>query len=793
MTARDRAVPAGTGPRPRRASCLHCGTALDAAEQRFCCHGCEGAYGIVRGLGLDAFYRQRESAAADGSLKPGIEPPQTAFSPLARHDPAKGETSLELMVSGLQCGACIWLVEQALAAEPDVLRARASLSARRLSVTWRGPAGRADQLVLLLARLGFRVAPWSPACLRATEDAEGRALLRALGVAAFGSMNVMLASVAVWAGSDMGEQTRALMHWLAAIVALPVIAYAGMPFYRSAWRGLVAGRVTMDFAISFGVLATTAMSVSETLRNGPYTWFDSATALLALLLGGRVLERLARRRARQSMAELLALQTGTVLLLLPDGTTAPIAVERVEPGSRLLVASGERIRLDGIAEVETLLDTASTTGESVPRLLPALTPLPAGAVNMGATFAMRVTHAASDGSLAAMARLLERAEAVRGRFVSLADRGARLYVPFAHAAALATFLGWWLGVGVAWQEALVPAVAALIITCPCGLAIAVPAVQVVAIGALFRRGVLVASPTALERLATADHVVFDKTGTLSTGRPVLDREAADFDPAILAAAASLARASRHPLARALAEACPSAPFVAGVEELAGRGLRCRLERLGSAAFCRVADPADGTHSVLWYRASPDAVAIPFRFTDRLRLDAAPAVRTLAELGLTVELLSGDHPGAVEQAATRSGIAQWTAQASPTDKAQRIEALNAAGRRPLMVGDGLNDAAALSLAHVSATPANATDLAQVASDFVLQPDTGLAVLPVAILVARKAQRLARQNIALSLGYNLIAVPCAMLGLASPLIAALVMASSSLVVILNALRAEGVPAS
>lgn len=770
-------------------ACEHCGAPSPVGE-RFCCHGCEGAHALVSGLGLDAFYLRRERTAADGSLRPAIDPIGLDFAPLVRTDEKRGEQVLELMVSGLNCGACIWLVEQALAAEPDVVRARASLSARRLTLAWRGPAARADHFVRILAALGFRVAPWSPACLRATEDAEGRVLVRSLGVAAFGSMNVMLASVAVWAGGDMGEATRAFLHWLAAIVALPVIAYAGLPLYRSAWQGLRAGRVNMDFAVSLGVLATTAMSLSETLRNGPYTWFDGATALLALLLAGRVFERAARRRARQAVAELLALQGGTVTLLAPDGSARPVPVERVEPGARILVASGERIRLDGIAEVETLLDTAATTGESVPRPLPARTPLPAGAVNMGSTFAMRVTHAAADGSLAAMARLLERAESARGRFVSLADRGARLYVPIAHAVAALTFLGWWLWIGVSWQEALVPAVAALIITCPCGLAIAVPAVQVVALGALFRRGVLVASPTALERLASADHAVFDKTGTITEGRPLLLRSAPDFDEASLEPAAGMARASRHPLARALVEACPDAKPEPRVVEVAGAGLRLGLARLGSASFCCVPERERGgsAATTLWYRARPDLRAVPFRFADRLRPDAAQAVADLRSLGLSVELLSGDARGPVEPIARAAGIDTWSAGASPADKAARIADLALQGRRTLMVGDGLNDAAALATAHVSASPANATDLAQTASDLVLQTEAGLAALPVAIRIARRAQRLARQNILLSLCYNVVAVPCAVLGLATPLIAALVMASSSLIVIGNALRAE-----
>jgi Cu2+-exporting ATPase len=767
-----------------RAACVHCAAPLMPGQGEFCCTGCAGAHALVRGLGLDAFYRRREMPA--GLLRPaeaGMDDPVTTDFAAHARDKGGGVMELDLIVSGLTCGACVWLLEQALAAEPDVMKARASLSARRFTIAWRGDAARARAFAALVARLGFRAAPWSPACLRATEDAEGRALIRALGIAAFGSMNVMLVSVAVWVGSDMEAATRHMMHWLAALIALPTVLVAGLPFYRSAWGAIRAGRVNMDLAISIGVVMTTLMSLSETLRNGDYTWFDGATSLLALLLAGRVLDRAMRRRARQAVAELLALQDGAVSLRLADGTTRQVPAENVRAGDTVLVAAGERLRLDGVAQDAVLLDTSATTGESLPREVPPGAALAAGAVNMGQPFPMTVTSAARDGSLAQLARLLERAEQGRGRFVSIADKAARAYVPVVLVISAATFLGWWLWVGVAWQAALVPAVAALIVTCPCGLAIAVPAVQVAAVGALFRRGVLVASPTTLERLASADHALLDKTGTLTEGRPELIEDET-LAPEILREAAAMARASRHPLAQALVRACPEAPALDGVREIAGKGLVRGALRLGSPAFCGLPeDPGSGM--LLVYRVAGEAPFV-FRFADRLRADAGIAVAELQNLGFATELLSGDGAGAVEAAAAATGIGPWQARATPADKAERVEALRAAGHRPLMVGDGINDAAALSLAHVSVSPGSGTDLAQAASDIVLRGE-GLTALPLAVRVARRAQRLARQNIAFSLAYNVVAVPLAVLGFVTPLIAALVMASSSLIVILNALRA------
>jgi Cu2+-exporting ATPase len=778
MTAGGRPVPQAEGA-CSSVGCAHCGAPVKGGA-RFCCAGCEAAYALISGLGLDAFYARRSGEA--GAIRPAEEPP--AFDPATHLRPCgDGTHEIDLMLAGLTCGACVWLVEQALGAEPSVRRARVNLTTRRLSLRFAGGAEEARRLVGLLARLGFRAAPWTPACLSAAEDAEMRALLRALGIAAFGAMNVMLVSVAVWVGEDMGEATRHLMHWIAAAVGLPVVLLAGMPFYRSALGAIRAGRANMDLAVSLGVIATAVMSLSETLRNGPYTWFDGATLLLALLLAGRVLDRSARGRARRAVAELLALQQGSVTRLGPDGVAETIAVEAAKAGDVLLLAAGERLRLDAVLlDAEALLDTSATTGESLPRRFLAGEALPAGAVNLGAPVRVAVAAAAADGSLAALSRLLAEAESAKGRIASLADRAARLYVPVVHALAAATFLLWAWGIGVSWQEALVPAVAVLIITCPCALAIAVPAVRVVATGALFRKGVLAVHPTALERLASADHAVLDKTGTLTEGRPELLPDPA-LDPAVLRRAAGMARASRHPLAQALVRACPEAPAEPGVIEIPGQGLIAGSARLGSPGFVGVGNGFAGMELVF---REGEGEPVVFRFRDRLRPDSRAAVAELHALGLSTELLSGDGPQAVEEAAAATGIGPWQAQASPADKAARIADLVAAGRRPLMVGDGINDAGALALAHVSAAPGSGTDLAQAAADLVLRAG-GLSPLPAAIRIARRAERLARQNIAFSFAYNVVAVPAAIAGLATPLIAAVVMASSSLIVIGNALRA------
>jgi Cu2+-exporting ATPase len=770
----------GTRPAAPRATslCAHCGAPCPDGA-RFCCAGCAGAHALIGGLGLERFYTRLEGTAP----KPEPDAPRHDLAARVRSD---GDThTLELMVGGITCAACCWLIEQVLAREPDVTWARVALSTRRLTLRWRGPAARANALGARIAALGFTVAPFDASCLAAGDAAEAKRLLRAIGIAAFASMNVMLVSVAVWVGhanGDMGPATRDLMHWLAALIALPAIAVAGLPFFRSAAAALARGRTNLDVPIALGVLATAAMSLSETIRGGPYAYFDSAIMLVFLLLVGRYLDRRARGRARAAAARLMTLNRAPVGVLDEAGVAHPRTPEDVRPGERVLVAPGERVGVDGVVvSGRSSLDESLLTGETLPRPVAPGDAVHAGTFNRDAALVIAARAAGAETLLAAIVRLMERAEQSRARFVALADRVARSYTPAVHLLAAGTFLLWWGVLGAAWQQALVYAVAVLIITCPCALGIAVPAVQVAAAGALMRRGVLVTSGTAFERLAEADAAVLDKTGTLTRGRPALLPGAWTAED--LRAAAALAAASRHPLARALAATAPEVPTAPEVVEHPGEGLARGAVRLGSAAFTG-ATAGEGMELFL---ARPGEAPVRFAFADAPRADAAEAVAALAAQGLPPELLSGDRAPAVAAAAEAAGIARWTAGADPAAKIARLEALKREGHRPLMVGDGLNDAPALAAAHVSIAFACGADIAQAAADVVVQSGR-LAAVPETVATARRTQRLVRQNVAISLGYNLVAVPLAIAGLVTPLIAAVAMAASSLTVILNALRIE-----
>jgi Cu2+-exporting ATPase len=746
------------------------------------------------------------AAGCPSGLAPATSPAAAAagvrsdLAAFVRRAPS-GLDTIELMVSGARCAGCIAKIESGLNRAPGVEEARLNLSTQRLRVAWRPGANEPARIVQTLTALGYGAAPFDPETAQAAVDEEGRRLLRYLAVAGFAAMNIMMFSVPVWSGHDeMGEGTRTLLHWVSALIAIPAALYAAQPFFHSAFRALRARRANMDVPISLAVVLTLGTSVAETLQQGEHAYFDGITMLLFFLLIGRYLDHRLRERARMAARELLALQATTAARIGVDGHTEAVAARDVSAGDLLLLAPGERAAVDCVIEQGVSeLDLSMLTGETLPQAAGPGRRVAAGSINLSQALMVRAAARADQSAVAELARLIETGEQSRASFVRLADRAAALYVPVVHTVAALTFLGWMLApiiahalgfemgaVGV--RGAVMNAVAVLIITCPCALGLAVPAVQVVATGRLFKRGVLVTSGDALERLAQADVVIFDKTGTLTLGKPRLQSPA---DPVALEAAASLARASHHPLSRAVVEAAGAGALADRVRETPGEGVegvwRGRRARLGRRTFAApdAPDAADGAPE-LWF-AVEGAAPVRFVFADALRVDAADAVRALACRGIGVELLSGDRPAAVAGAARAAGIEQWRGGASPADKTARLAELRAQGKRTLMVGDGLNDAAALAGAHVSASPGSALDVSQAASDIVIQ---GALLMPLieAIDVAKAAQARALENLRFSAVYNLIAAPAAAFGLLTPLIAALAMSSSSLIVTLNALRLQ-----
>ncbi|MBC8339573.1 MAG: cadmium-translocating P-type ATPase [Alphaproteobacteria bacterium] len=728
-------------------------------------------------------------------------PPPTATLTPYVIDLPDGVRRLHLMVENIHCAACIRRIESALSAMPGVVRARVNMSTRRLVCEWQEAETSAEAVIERVEALGFPSAPFDPGRMQTSATDEDRRLLRALAVAGFAAGNVMLLSVSVWAGhasgpgSGMGDATRTLFHWVSALIALPAVAYAGQPFFRSAVSALRSGGLNMDVPISLAVLLAAAMSLYQTIQGGEHAYFDASVTLLFFLLVGRYLDHRARAKARSAAEQLLGLAAVTATVIEPDGAMRAVAVAQLQPGMAVAVAAGERIPVDGtVLQGISDIDTSLVTGESLPRLTETGTQVFAGTLNLSQPLRIRVTAAGDGTLLAEIVRLMEAAEQGRARYVRLADRIAKIYAPTVHILAGGTFLGWWLIAGAGWEAALMAAVAVLIITCPCAIGLAVPAVQVVASGRLMQRGGLLKSADGLERLASVDTVVLDKTGTLTTGKLSLTNRNAVPDED-LALAAAIAQNSTHPAARALSNAAKGLALaeMTDVNEVPGQGLCAVFEggdiRLGRREWCGVtgdtqAEEKIATGTEIWL-TGPGRTSRRFVLADTLRPDAVSAVRDLRRLGLEPILLSGDRLDVVANVAETLGIRDFEAEVLPAEKVARVRALTDERRKVLMVGDGLNDAPALAAGFASMSPADAADVSKTAADVIFQ---GNALAPVAatIRTARLADRLVRQNFTLAFLYNSVAVPLAVAGLATPLVAAVAMSSSSVLVTLNALR-------
>ncbi len=694
-----------------------------------------------------------------------------------------------LSVSNMHCGGCVRGIEQALADTKGIAEARANLTTKRVRVRFDPRTIDLPQVVGALANAGFEAARFDGSLNAADQDQ--RFLLKCLGVAGFAAANIMLLMVAVWAGlvQDMDAETRSLFHWLAAAIALPAVTYAGRPFFRSAWTALKVWRVNMDVPISLAVLLATGMSVWQTWSNADEVYFDAAVSLLLFLLIGRFLDARMRGKAREAAGNLLAFAASEATIVDPDsGAHRRVSTNEVAVGDRVLVASGEKVPVDGrILGRSAQLDTSLITGESLPRTVDAGDTVYVGCINLGSAIELNAIAMADDSLLADIARLMENAQQGRDRFVRLADRAAKIYAPLVHGLGALTFIGWMLaGAGV--EQSLLTAIAVLIITCPCALGLAVPAVQVVAARRLLRNGVLMKSGAALERFAEINHVVFDKTGTLTIGKPRVEGADGIADDT-LRLAASIAGANRHPLSQAIVLAAKerfgAAPAIAdSAEEVPGSGTMADGFKLGSAKWCGVETTEAQTATTVWL-SGPGMTPTAFHFNDSLRPDAAEAIAWIKRHGCQVTLLSGDEAGPVEAVAAKLGITDAEAGLSPKDKIVRLEALQAGGQRVLMVGDGLNDAPALAAAHASMSPATAADISQNAADMVFQGDS-LNAVSEALYVARAAKRRVLENFGLAAFYNTVSVPLAVAGFVTPMLAAIAMSTSSILVTANALR-------
>ena len=787
-----------------------------------CCPGCEAVAQAIAGRGLSDYYRLRDAVSgrmASTSADDRLPDDLSVYDSLALQSrfvrevapehvpdaagPGPVQHEADLLLEGIRCTACVWLVEQTLARVPGVVRVDVNYASRRARVRWDSSRSPFSRLIAAVRAVGYRAWPFEASRAALIDRSERTAALWRLFVAGFGMMQVMMYALPVYiadAGS-MSADIEQLMRWAGLVLTVPVMLYSAAPFFRGAWRDLQRRSLGMDVPVALGIGVAFAASAWSTLAGHGAVYFDSVAMFVFLLLAGRFLELLARQHAARALQHLARLVPETAHRITGGGSVETIPVALLKPGERVEVRPGETIPADGPLEsAQAMVSEALLTGEARPVHKRSGAAMIGGSVNAGSPFTMRIERVGGETALSAIVRLMERATSERPRWLDLSQRAAGWFVIAILACALASGLAW------AWidsSRALWIAVSVLIVTCPCALSLALPVAMTVATGELARGGLVATRGHTIGSLAEATDVVFDKTGTLTLGRMGLLETVifASRDTAgSLALAGTIGRGSEHPAARALAEAAEAAGICdqeesgdvrsepgMGMEALIG-GHRFRLGRAGFvAALHGLPAPVAWVHTrdtTVWLGDERGWIAA-FRLGDRVRPGAGEAISILRAMGLRIHLLSGDDPAVAARLAGELGIAAVSGGATPAEKLVYVKALQHAGARVAMVGDGVNDAPVLAQADVSIALRGGSDLAQVRADAVLLSDSPMD-LARAVRLAQCARAVVRQNLAWALGYNLIVLPLAFSGLVTPLIAGIGMSSSSLLVVLNALR-------
>ena len=792
------------------ATCFHCGNPLPAGQvpyllvngqrQALCCWGCEAAARFILEQGLERFYQYRAPGAPPAAVERDWDVYDRAQQ-LRRYTQlqADGRREVGIHLDGLHCAACVWLIENSLQRLPGLSDVCVNLPETRVQLRFDPQQLQLSKLLRTLQRLGYQPRPLSLGEGTRQSDEARRAALRRLAVAGFGMMQVMTFAVCLYAGAMDGiaPDLEQLLRWVSLVVSTPVVLYAAQPFFVSAYRSLRACTLGMDVPVAVSIGAAYAWSLWATVVGHGTLYFDSAVMFTFLLLLGRYVEMSLRHRAARHEDALHRLLPASVLRVAGESSER-VAPEELSGGELIRVLPGERIPADGQVDAGTSeIDESLLNGESSPRICRRGDAVLAGSLNLSGALDIVVTNVGQDSTLAAIGRLLQRAQAARPPVAALADRVAGWFVGAILVLALLVGLLWWhIDSGRAFAAVL----ALLVVTCPCALSLATPAALAAATASLARAGILVTRSAALERLAHADHIVFDKTGTLTRGQPRVVA-AVVLDPRVtqqrcLQIAAILEGYSPHPIARAFRDDGCTAQ-AEDVRIVPSGGIEGRIDgeryRIGHGDFVRFASerwpnaPQAGAatgHSVVWLGDARGPLA-RFDLADDLRGDAAESVRRLQHLGLTAQIASGDRPDPVQLCARRLGIAQADSALTAADKVSLVQRLHAQGRRLIVVGDGINDAPVLAAADVSVAIGSGAELARVSADLILL-GSGLGGLVTGITTARRMLAVIRQNLTWAAVYNLTAVPLAAAGLLDPWMAAVGMSASSLLVVLNALR-------
>lgn len=784
----------------------------DQAEPA-CCAGCQAVAQTIIDAGLGDYYRHRQASGQAAETLP-----EDLLQQIALYDSEALQQSFvrtevgnireaALMLEGITCAACVWLNEQQLLRLPGILSVDINYTSHRARVRWDNAQIQLSAILEAVAAIGYRAHPYDSARQEVLQQKERKQAINRLWVAGLSMMQVMMYAVPIYVAQNNEIEPRFLwmLHWASFLLTLPVMVYSALPFYRGAWRDLKARRVGMDTPVAIGII--TAFSASswalfQHIAQGVY--FDSVSMFVFLLLGGRYLEGIARRKAGEALESLVKL-IPAFAHRLPDWPASrasnEVVVSAITPGMTLLIRPGETIPVDGeVLDGCSASNESLLTGESRPIEKTPGDPVIAGSVNLNSQLVIRVDQTGQNTRLASIARLLDQALAQKPRLAQMADRFASLFVALLLLTALLSFIVWHF---IAPDRALWIMVAVLVISCPCALSLATPTALTAASGHLARLGILITRGHALETLVHVTDVVFDKTGTLTDGAMHLleQRQLGPGTPdaaQALAIAQALEAGSEHPLALALLNTLPASGLSASqISNIPGSGVEASINgqrwRLGNLKFaCELCGERPQPEIVNW-RNDVSAIALAnqsrlvalFAIGDTARPEAAAAIAALQAEGLRVHLLSGDGAGVVERLAQQLGCDHWQAGATPQEKLDYVGRLQTSGLHVMMIGDGINDAPVLAQSDISIAMGGGTDVARASGDMVLIDDR-LTLIPAALMVARKTQRIIRQNLWWAAAYNLIALPLAVSGHVTPWLASLGMALSSLLVVSNALR-------
>lgn len=794
-------------------SCFHCGeevapntsyvAEVQGVEQKLCCPGCQAVTQAIVAGGLESYYKFRTD------LPPRPELTESELAELAVYDAPElikdfvylgedGQAEVTLAVEGITCAACAWLIESQINQLEGVEYTGVNLNAQRASLKWNINQLPFSKLLAAFKNLGYSAQPWQANEQQQKIEAEQKTAIRRLIIAAIGSMQAMIFGISLEAGilSDfMEEEFIQLFQWLSFLVATPVVAYSALPFFTSALAELKHKRLNMDFPVSLAIGLGYLASVWALLTQTGQLHFYAVAMFTFFLLFGRYIEIRTRHKIGSAGNALESLLPQAALIINANNEEEFIPSRNLKAGDKLVVKPGHTFAADGkILEGHSSVNQATMTGEYLPQPFKPGDKVLAGTQNISSPLIIEVEKTGQDVRLASISRLSERALAEKPAIATLANKLASYFVAALLVVASLTFIAW---LNLDPSRAFWVVISLLIVTCPCALALATPTALAVANSSLARQGVLITRSNVLEGLAKANHIIFDKTGTLTEGRLELKETlwlgAAD-DPRqeqILAYAAALETLSEHPIARAFASSHSAAIQAENIQAITGKGIQGEIKgelyQLGKAEFAApAAQLVQPTKEGQWLLMAVAQQPLAwFRLSDQLRPDCQQMLASLTEQKISYELLSGDHPGPVAAMAEELGIKKYTANATPEDKLARLKQLQAEGKQVIMVGDGVNDVPVLSAAKVSIAMGDATDLAKTSADVLLLASR-LSLIPLALKKAKLTQRTIKQNLGLSLFYNLLAIPAAAMGLVAPWLAALGMTSSSLAVVINALR-------